>query len=100
MQIQVDGAGFGTAPRTFPATTEIVQFRFIDVAKGGWCAGAVNQNCPVNLQYTSWTDTRISIGGFGPEYGGGNTVASGDAVTLVIQHSGGPQFTIWQGTLP
>jgi len=98
MHIEVDGSGFGTQPIGLPATTNIAQFQLQDVTQAGWCAGHVN--CPVTLQYTSWTDTKIVVGGFGPQYGGLNQVVSGDAVSFYVQNSGGPEFMVWSGTLP
>lgn len=53
----------------------------------------------LTLQYTSWTKTRIVIDGFGSQYGAPYKVAMDDAVSIFIQNAGGPEFTIWDGTL-
>ena len=98
MHIEVDGAGFGTAPHTLPAVGYLPQFWITDITQGGWSAGGPNQ--PVYLQYTSWTDERIVIDGFGTQYGGQYTVASGDQVSIYVENSSGPEFTIWTGELP
>ena len=98
MHIEVDGAGFGSAPTTLPAVGLLNQFYITDTTQGGWCAGA--NGCAVYLHYTSWTDARIVIDGFGPQYGGQYKVASGDAVSIYIQNAQGPEFMIWTGTLP
>jgi hypothetical protein len=97
LHIQVDGSGFGNAPVTLPALGQLGQFGITDVSQGGWCAGRTG--CAVYLQFTSWTDTRIIIDGFGTQYGGNNKVVAGDAVSIYLQHSGGPEFAIWEGTL-
>ena len=70
----------------------------IDSRHGGWRAGGAN--CPVYLQYTSWTDGRIAISGFGPQYGSRYKVVSGDAVSISVQNAQGVEFTIWNGMLP
>jgi protein involved in polysaccharide export with SLBB domain len=98
MNIEVDGSGFGTAPTTLPAVGFLNQFKLTDTTQGGWCAGT--NGCQVYLQYTSWTDGRIVIGGFGSQYGSQYKVASGDAVTIFVQNAQGPEFTFWNGTLP
>jgi hypothetical protein len=54
----------------------------------------------VQLQYTSWTDAHIVISGFGPQYGSQYNVASGDSVSIFVQNTAGPEFMIWNGTLP
>ena len=98
MHIEVDGSGFGTAPRTLPVTYDLTQFAFTDITQGGWSAGG--NGSPVYLQYTSWTDTKIVIDGFGTQYGTTYTVADGDQISLFIQNSAGPEFTVWSGELP
>ena len=97
MHIDVVGCGFGNAPVGLPVVGNIGVFGIYDTSQGNWCAGRTN--CPVALQYTTWTDTRIAIDGFGPTYGGTNKVAANDAVSIYIQNSGGPEFTVWSGTL-
>jgi protein involved in polysaccharide export with SLBB domain len=98
LNIEVDGSGFGHAPTTLPATGYLNQFRLTDSTQGGWCSGGAG--CPVYLQFTSWTDGRIVISGFGTQYGSQYKVASGDAVSILVQNAQGPEFTIWNGTLP
>jgi len=98
MHIQVDGSGFGDAPRTLHAVTQISRFQIKDITQGGWCAGY--PGCPVNLQYTSWTKTRIVVDGFGAEYGTTYKVAPEDTVQIYVQNSPGVEFKIWEGLLP
>jgi hypothetical protein len=97
LHIEVDGSGFGTAPGVLPAVANLNQFGITDVAQGGWCAGRIG--CPVSLHYTSWTDSTIVVDGFGPQYGGTYKVVAGDAVSIFVQNSPGPEFQIWTGTL-
>ncbi len=97
MRIELDGAGFGTAPTTLPAVGYLPQFAFTDITQGGWSAGA--PNTPVYMQFTSWTDGRIVLDGFGTQYGGTYKVVEGDAVALYIKNSSGPEFTTWTGKL-
>ncbi len=101
MQIEVDGSGFGSQPIGLPATTTVNQFQFTDITQGGWTAGRTNVS-PVALQYTSWTDSKIVISGFGMQYAVNptNKVVSGDAVSLYVQNSAGPEFIVWTDTLP
>jgi protein involved in polysaccharide export with SLBB domain len=98
LHMQIDGTGFGAAPRTLPVAYNLAQFKFIDTTQGSWNAGG--NGSPVYLQFTSWTNSRIVIDGFGSQYGGQYTVATGDDVSITIQNTGGPEFTIWKGTLP
>jgi len=98
LHIVVDGSGFGNAPGTLPAVESLTVFGLYDTTKGGWCAG--RGNCPVDLQYTSWTDAKIVVSGFGSAYGTQYNVASGDAVSIYLQNTGGPEFTVWTGNLP
>jgi hypothetical protein len=97
----VDGSGFGSQPIGLPATTNVPQFQFVDITQGNWSAGRTNIS-PVTLQYTSWTDSKIVISGFGPQYAvtPTNKVVSGDLVALYVQNSGGPEFMVWSDTLP
>jgi hypothetical protein len=97
MHIEVLGAGFGPAPGSFPAVSTLYVFKMTDVSQGGWSAGGPGS--PVALQYTSWTDSRIVIDGFGPQYGSQYKVTPGDVVSLFLQNSRGPEFTIWNGQM-
>jgi hypothetical protein len=101
LHIEVEGAGFGSAPLTLPAVGWIGLFRITDITRGGWTAGNgwPGGHDPVQLQYTSWTDSRIVVDGFGAGYGGDRTVQPGDSVSIYVQHSGGPEYTVWNGTL-
>src|SRR6478736_530358 len=98
MHIQVDGSGFGDASRMLPAVTQILRFQIKNITQGGWCAGY--PGCPVNLQYTSWTRTRIVVDGFGAEYGTAYKVTPEDSVQIYVQNFPGVEFKIWEGSLP
>jgi protein involved in polysaccharide export with SLBB domain len=93
MHIEVDGAGFGAAPQTMPFTGGTNYFTFTDVSQGKWTAGGSNSS--VDLQYTSWTDTRIVIDGFGTQYGSEVIVAPGDNVSIYVQNATSKEFSIW-----
>ena len=97
MHIEVDGAGFGPAPTTMPLDGYTNYFTLTDISQGGWTAGGPPSH--VALKYISWTDTAIVIDGFGTQYGGPYKVASGDSIAIKVQHTTGPEFTIWTGTL-
>lgn len=100
IHIEVDGSGFGTAPTPLPFVGELAVFGITDITQGGWCAGA--SNCPVQLQYTSWTDESIVIDGFGPQYGGVDQMAPGDAVRIVVRGSTAPSgagSASWTGAI-
>ena len=98
IHIEVDGDGFGTAPHTLPAVGYLPQFSITDITQGGWSAGGPNQ--PVYLQYTSWTDSRIVIDGFGTQYGGQYEMSVGDEVSIFVQSTkSGGLSTTWNGTL-
>jgi hypothetical protein len=99
MHIEVAGSGFSTTPVGLPQVTNVLQFGLYDVTRASWCAGRANANCPVTLQYTTWTDGLIVIDGFGPQYAAPDIVAPNDAVLLYIQNAGGPEFMVWSGTL-
>lgn len=96
LHIEVDGAGFGTAPQPLPHVGNMDQFRIIDVSQGSWGAGP---NGSLGLQYTSWTDTQIVVDGFDEGYGGKYSVAPGDNVTIFVQNATTSGSTTWSGTL-
>src|ERR1700722_12862134 len=98
MHIEVDGSGFGLAPTTLPAVGILNQFTFTDASQGGWCAG--KYGCAMPLQYTSWSDSRIVVDGFGTQYGTPNKVVAGDQVRVFVQNTAaGGGTTTWSGTL-
>jgi hypothetical protein len=107
LHIEVDGAGFAALPSgaSLPVTGCSNYFLFSDVSQGGWDAGY--GNCALGLQYTTWTDTRIVVDGFGTQYGGVNSqggggqykVSPGDKVVIEVRNSTSGEFTIWTGTL-
>jgi hypothetical protein len=108
LRIEVDGAGYAAYPTNYPAlpvTGCDNDFLFTDVSQGGWRAG--HGGCTLALHYTSWTDTRIVVDGFGAQYGGVNTqggggqyqVSPGDKVVIQIRNVTSGEFTVWTGTL-
>lgn len=102
LHLEVIGSGFGPAPMVLPAVAILGSFRIVDSTQGSWCAGGANPNCPVSLQCTSWTDTRIVIDGFGAEYGGQYKMLEGDSVKITVRSTdpaAGGAMSVWTGTL-
>jgi uncharacterized repeat protein (TIGR03803 family) len=77
--IQISGSGFGalkayTGDSPFIVVTDVTQ---------GWEAG--HSGDAVTLSVTSWTDTLISVNGFGGAYGTGNqNVLVGDVLSFKV----------------
>jgi Flp pilus assembly secretin CpaC len=109
LQIVVQGSGFGAAPSTMPAAGafgNLNYFRFWDFS--GHCtpdaalfeAGFGSDT--VTLGYQSWSDSEITISGFGGTYGQGcANYQAGDPIAIAILNSAatdatGPQ-TAWGG---
>jgi hypothetical protein len=88
LQITVLGQGFGPAPSGVPGTTDLAYFEFADWVNGyPWTAGYTNgmSSDTVTLNYTSWSNKKIVISGFGGAYGSdGFTVNSGDAIAVAV----------------
>lgn len=125
LRMTVTGTGFGATPPSLPAQTNLPFFVFIDrpFAPATWEAGYANCGFgdAVALNYVSWSDTKISIDGFGRSYGRGPrgsrkwTVASGDVVAIAAANSSTKGMalsydlhfdnpvgngTVWGGQLP
>jgi hypothetical protein len=98
LKITITGFGFGTAPPGVPGESNLPFLSFIDQPFDltQWQAGYVgcSNSDAVTLDYTSWSNTKIRISGFGPRYGRGPrgakfwTVAPGDIVTIAVANSG------------
>ncbi|HVC80747.1 MAG TPA: trypsin-like peptidase domain-containing protein, partial [Chloroflexota bacterium] len=95
MRIEVDGAGFGKPSFTLPYVGEMPDFLFTDVTHS-WSAGQPGRGA---LQYTSWTDTRIVINGFGSTFNGGDILTAGDNLSILVQNAASNEFMIWTGIL-
>ena len=95
MRIEVDGGGFGSPAVTMPYVGEVSNFLFTDVTHN-WSFGQPGQG---NLQYTSWTDTRVVINGFGTSFNASYALAAGDSVAIQVQNAKSTEFAIWTGTL-
>lgn len=95
LHLELDGTGFGNAPSPMPLVSDLNQFKFTDTM-AAWCAGGAG--CPVVLQYTSWTDTKIVIDGFGHEYGGQYVLTPGDGVSISVMRDNQNSVT-WTGNL-
>ena len=77
--ITVTGSGFGSSPFGSPFTGDLNDFQFLDfrthtgAASSLFGAGAggfgINPPNPVTLDYQSWSNDQIVIGGFGGTYG-------------------------------
>jgi hypothetical protein len=97
LRITITGSGFGTVPPGAIGDVNTSFFSFIDqpFSSAQWQAGysGCGDTDAVTLDYASWSDTMIIIGGFGPKYGRGPgaqhkwTVASGDLVTIAVANS-------------
>jgi hypothetical protein len=104
LRMTVTGSGFGAAPIRLPNEGDVRFFGFTDqpFASTRWQAGFANcgTNDTVGLNYVSWSDTKISISGFGSEYGRGPaasnhwTVAPGDIVAIFVGNSATLGLTI------
>ena len=109
--IQVQGSGFGNAPTTMPYSGVLNDFIFLDGRSP--CGGGSSQfeaggarwghgSDSVALNYQSWSDSSITVDGFGSGYGSGCAVFdTGDPVSVVVWNSAdssqtGPQ-TSWGG---
>jgi hypothetical protein len=109
MRINVIGSGFGSPPPDLPpfslanaATASSLYFRFVDPApsppacgsSSGWEGGHAFDplDTGVRVQFQSWTDSAIAIGGFGGTYGAGGKLARpGDPVVVAVRSSGNGQ---------
>lgn len=114
LSIEITGSGFGTAPVAIPFSGDLNDFYFWDArthctgasslfSAGGSYFGARPQDT-VTLDYTTWTNTKIVVSGFGGTYGNGcASVIPGDPVALSVWLSSAttvrsPQ-TSWGGVL-
>jgi hypothetical protein len=100
----ITGSGFGTAPLGVPGESVLPFLSFIDqpLDLAQWQAGyaGCGNVDAVTLDYTSWSNTKILISGFGREYGRGPrgrhkwTVSPGDLFTIAVANSGtdGPKM--------
>jgi IPT/TIG domain len=103
LHITVEGNGFGAAPSGVPGLVntynlEVCDLRPINAAgkPQEWCAGFTSDL--INLNYSSWTNTKIVIFGFGTNYGLGNRISqSGDPVTVRINTTGYPAHGTFGG---
>ncbi len=108
LQITVTGSGFGSAPSGVPGSGDIPFLEYLEWSVKDkqqfnypWAAGWNGQGFTdtVTFNYTSWSDTKIVINGFGGAYGTQGFVATkGDPFVLlvwqppgVIPGSTGPQ---------
>jgi len=79
----------------FPQATASVDFR------AGFQNPANGVTDPVSIQYISWSDSQIVLGGFGSEYGSNSlTVQSGDPVTITVWSTSSGLATAWGGYVP
>ena len=121
LQITVLGSGFGsTPPSGVPSSasgtpylgltsnlsigdyagrisqkTQSVSFRagFINPANGA--------QDPVTVNYLTWSDSQIDLGGFGGQYGSNPyTVLSGDPISIVVWSTTNNLATGWGGYVP
>src|SRR6185437_10812221 len=95
LRIEVDGAGFGLPTVAMPYVGEVPNFLFTDVTHN-WSFGQPGQG---NLQYTSWTDTRIVINGFGSSFNASYILTAGDSITIKVQNTTSQETVTWTGIL-
>jgi excisionase family DNA binding protein len=111
LHITVKGTRFGHAPPGVPGKGDLAFLQLSDFAyhgsptklscylRAGYSANGVI-DC-VTLVYSSWTDSRIEIDGFGGEYGNhGLEVRSGDPVAIELWSTETHLATAWGGRVP
>jgi hypothetical protein len=89
--ITFNGSGFGTGgPAGFTGNSAI--FEFQDLTQG-WNAGDSNISTAVTVQFGTWSDTQVTIHGFGGAFGQGSFVLkAGDQVSVALAN---PQTGLW-----
>src|ERR1043166_1441427 len=117
MQINVTGAGFGPPPPDVPVfniangtTASSVYFAFGDKPASDTCTSSFSwegghafdpQDTGVRVEFQSWSDTAIQIGGFGGSYGtGGKLARPGDPVTVVVNNKDTGLLACATATIP
>jgi hypothetical protein len=113
LHITIYGAGFGSAQNlgcTLPCKNSDTGFlRFGDYAyhsfagNCGVCFYAGFTGSSVTMNYTSWSDTKITMSGFAGAYGqNGMVVRPGDPIAIDVfsTNSSGDLSTAWSGTVP
>ena len=114
LNITVLGSGFGSAPVPMPYTGDLDQFFFEDertpcsgssLFNAGWTFWGTMPPGAVTLNFESWSDSKIEIGGFAGQYGQGcASVQPGDPIAIDVFNSGatGPRGgqTAWAGLVP
>jgi hypothetical protein len=116
MQINVTGTGFGPPPPDVPAfnipngtTASSVYFAFGDTPSNtcpssfSWEGGHAfdPQDTGVRIEFQSWSDTAIQIGGFGGNYGiGGKLANPGDPVMVVVNNKDTGLLACATATIP
>jgi hypothetical protein len=95
LHIEIDGAGFGPAGIGMPLVGTVPNFSFQDVSRN-WGAGMTNDS-EENLQYTSWSDTRIVVDGLDPN--ANSTITPGDSGSIFIQNATSTEVARWTGII-
>jgi hypothetical protein len=97
MRIEVDGSGFGAPSIGIPFVGDVGNFQFNDISRNeSW-----GYNGDTNLQYASWTNTKIVVNGL-TNYQTGQLMPGDQVnVTLATQANEGTQadWATWKGTL-
>ena len=117
MQINITGSGFGPPPPDVPVfnipngtTASSVYFSFGDKPASNSCGSSFSweaghafdpQDTGVRVEFQSWSDTAIQIGGFGGSYGTGGKLANpGDPVMVVVNNKDTGLLACATATIP
>lgn len=102
LHIDIQGRGFGQAPRRMPHTGDLPDFGFLDDTRR-FEAGHLMEQSPnlVTLHYVAWSPSEIHVAGFSGLYGSGAWVAaSGDRVRITVSNPSSGRSATWAGVLP
>jgi hypothetical protein len=89
--ITIIGKGFGTLPLALPQVGDTSYFRIGDAAQTGHAEWGYNGDAN-ELNYESWSDTKIVVGGF--------MGSPGDALTIALWNPSTDMGATWGGNVP
>jgi uncharacterized protein (TIGR03437 family) len=89
--LTITGSGFGNPTVTLPYTGDVSNFRIGDDAQIGFGEWGYTGDANV-LGYESWTDTSVTVSGFGG--------SPGDAIIIALWNASSGVAATWGGTVP